>query len=89
MSDLESQLRASVPGGRATEVQDYAMLAVARDRMDIALKDMRAARVTIAAILGQQRPAIEHIAAADIEASKAMLDLDRAIRNHPAGRVPR
>jgi hypothetical protein len=88
MSDLESQLRASLPG-RETAVQDYAMLAVARDRLDVALQDLRAARGVIGTILGNGRPAVEHIAAADIEVSKAVLDLDRAIKAHPAGKATR
>ena len=87
-SDLEAQLRASLPG-RETAVQDYARLQVSGYRLRLALELIRSSRGDIAAVLGNDRPAIEHVAAADIEASKAVLDLDRAIKSHPAGRVPR
>lgn len=85
MHDLESKLRASLPG-RATEVQDYALLMVAREQIQQAILLLRAARGSIAIALGADRPAVEHIADADIEASKALLDLERAIKAHPAGK---
>lgn len=87
-ADLEAQLRASLPG-RETEVVDFAALAVARKCITDAVRDLREARAAVAVILGNDHLAVEHCAAADIEASKAMLDLDRAIKNHPAGRVPK
>lgn len=87
-ADLESQLRASLPG-RETAVQDYARLTVAWERVQQAILLLRAARGAVAAILGNDRPAVEHIAAADIEASKAHLDLERALKNHPAGKAHR
>lgn len=87
-ADLESQLRASLPG-RSTEVQDYARLWTARDQIRQAVELIRAARGTVSAVLGESRPAVEHAAAADIEGCKAALDLDRAIKAHPAGKVPR
>lgn len=84
-ADLEAQLRASLPG-RETAVIDFAELVVARDRLQQAVALQRQARSVVAVVLGNDRPAVEHIAAADIEASKAVMDLERAIRNHPAGR---
>jgi ribosomal protein S5 len=86
--DLESQLRASLPG-RETEVVDFAALVVARERVQQAIQLIRQARPAIAVILGNDRAAVEFCSAADIEASKAVIDVDRAIKNHPAGKAGR
>lgn len=88
MSDLEAQLRASLPG-RSTEVVDFAALCLARKSIKDALRDLDEARGVVATILGNGHLAVEHVAAASIEGCKAVLDLDRAIKNHPAGRVPK
>lgn len=87
-ADLESQLRASLPG-RASEVVDFTALCLARKSIKDALRDLDEARGVVATILGNGHLAVEHIAAASIEGSKAVLDLDRAIKAHPAGRTPR
>lgn len=87
-ADLESQLRASLPG-RETEVVDFAALVVANERIKQAIQLIRQARPAVAVILGNDRAAVEFCSAADIEASKAVMDLDRAIKNHPAGKAPR
>lgn len=84
-ADLEAQLRASLPG-RATEVVDFSALCIARKAVKDALRDLDEARGVVATILGNGHLAVEHIAAASIEGSKAVLDLDRAIKNHPAGK---
>lgn len=88
MSDLETQLRASLPG-RETAVQDYARLHVARELLQQAIKQVTAARGCIVVALGNDRAAAVLADSADLEMRKAVLDIDRAIKAHPAGRVPK
>lgn len=86
MTDLEKQLQASLPG-RPTEVQDYAALHVAAARIQQAIELLgQAGRVT-AMILGSDRKAVDFAADSAITAHKAVLDLERAIKAHPAGRA--
>lgn len=87
-ADLEAQLRASLPG-RSTEVQDYARLMVAADQLRLAVDLLTRARGAIAVALDRDRPAVAHADAADLEARKAVLDIERALKNHPAGRAPK
>jgi hypothetical protein len=83
--DLEAQLRASLPG-RETAVQDYAALHVALARIEDAIESLgKAGRIT-SMILGADRKAVDLAADAAITAHKAKLDLERAIKAHPAGR---
>lgn len=87
-SDLESQLRASLPG-RSTEIIDYARLWLARSQVVQAIALLTSARAEVSAVLGADRAACELSTDAALLGAKAKLDLDRAIKNHPAGRVPR
>lgn len=87
--DLEQQLQASVPGGRPTEVQDYAALWSAREKIEIAIRLLTDARAAVSVVLGAERAACEHATQGALLGAKAKLDLDRAIKAHPAGRTPR
>lgn len=87
-ADLEAQLRASMPG-RETAVQDFSALEVAREQVRLAIDLLTRARGTVAVVLGRDRPAAEHLDAADLSARKAGSDLEIAARRHPAGRVQR
>lgn len=87
-TDLEAQLQAGLPG-RATEVVDFAALAVAHEKLTQAIVLITSARGAIAIVLGRDRPAVVQADAADLATRKALSDLERAIKNHPAGRVPR
>lgn len=88
-ADLESQLRASLPGERSTEVQDYAALWSAREKIELAIRLLTDARAAVSVVLGAERAACEHATNAALLGAKAKLDLDRAIKAHPAGKVPR
>lgn len=88
MADLESQLRASLPG-RETAVLDFAQLCVAREQIREAIELLRKARGTVGAVLGGDRPAIAHLTESDLAASRGHLDLERALKNHPAGKGAR
>jgi hypothetical protein len=85
MTDLEKQLQASLPG-RPTEVQDYAGLWVARAQIELAMKLLTDARASISIILGAERAACEQCTQAALLAAKSKLDIERAIKAHPAGR---
>jgi hypothetical protein len=85
MTDLEKQLQASLPG-RPTEVQDYAALHVVRHQFEEAVRLIRSARSASAVVLGANRKVVIHAADAELEVSRALIDIERAIRAHPAGR---
>jgi len=88
MTDLESQLRASLHG-RETGVQDYAALHVARRELELAavLLQSAAARIRVATTK-DRRGAIWTDEAKSL-AAKAIDDADYLLRAHPAGKVPR
>lgn len=87
-ADLESQLRASLPG-RETAVTDFARLWLARAQIEQAMQLLTAARAEVSIVLGAERAACELATEAALLGAKAKLDLDRAIKAHPAGKVPR
>lgn len=87
-TDLESQLRASLPG-RETAVQDYKEAAIARREVELAIELLHAATARIRVALGDDRKAAVNAAEAELWALKARLDLDTALKAHPAGKAPR
>lgn len=87
-ADLEAQLRASLPG-RDTAVQDYKEAAIARREVELAIELLHAATARVRVALGDDRRAAAFAAEAELFALKARLDLDNALKAHPAGKGAR
>lgn len=86
-ADLEAQLRASLPG-RETAVQDYASLHVALNKLQLASSLLGESAALIRIAVGTRGSSV-NADEARLATLKAISDLDRTIKNHPAGKVPR
>lgn len=93
-ADLESQLRASLPG-RETAVQDYARAWAARGNIKHVIDVLRGHRAEIVIAIAAQAPLHERLSEAILLLSQVQSDLERVhlprlmLACSPAGRVPR